>query len=182
MPPWLKNYQKRTSVKFPNLKALQNHVPQTGQLDWIGCRPGKKQDMVAWQEATVTKDAGIEGDHYRRKDGKRQVTLIQQEHLVAVGQLLGTAPIDPRLTRRNLVISGINLLALKGKAIRIGAEVKLEITGDCHPCSRMEENLGDGGYSAMRGHGGVTARVLSGGQLQVGDPVQMIHQPKEQHG
>lgn len=182
MPLWLKHYQKQISVKFPNLKALQNHVPQTGQLTWIGCRPAKKQEMATCREATVTKDAGIEGDHYRRKDGKRQVTLIQQEHLEAVGKMLGTDPIDPKLTRRNLVISGINLLALKGKAIRIGARVELEITGDCHPCSRMEDNLGDGGYSAMRGHGGVTARVLSGGQLRVGDPVRMIHQPKEQYG
>ncbi|BBF82035.1 MOSC domain protein [Asticcacaulis excentricus] len=70
--------------------------------------------------------------------------------------------------RRNVVTSGINLLALKDKRFQLGVAV-LEYTGECHPCSRMEEIFGVGGYNAVRGRGGITARVITGGRFRVGD-------------
>lgn len=103
---------------------------------------------------------------------KRQVTLIQFEHLAVVASLLGRAEVDPKVLRRNLAVSGINLLALKDRRFRVG-EVILAGSGTCEPCSRMEENLGPGGYQAMRGHGGITARVLEGGTIHVGDIVRI---------
>lgn len=161
-------------MKFQTLKDLQQYVPQTGRLDWIGKRPEKKSPLVPCATARITLENGLQDDHYSRKGGKRQVTLIQAEHLQTIGTILGRNPIDPGLTRRNLVVSGINLLSLMKQQMQIGAEVILEITGNCHPCSRMEENLGDGGYAAMRGHGGVTARVICGGTIQQGDPVRIF--------
>jgi MOSC domain-containing protein YiiM len=100
------------------------------------------------------------------------VTLLQSEHLPAVGALLGRGPVDPVLLRRNLVVAGCNLRALQGRRFTIG-DVELEGTGECHPCSRMEEALGEGGYQAMRGHGGLNARILRGGTLRVGDAVEL---------
>lgn len=100
----------------------------------------------------------------------RQVTLIQYEHLPVIAQLARVPAIDPAGLRRNLVISGINLQAAKNAKLRVGAAL-LEVVGPCHPCSRMEEALGPGGYAAMRGHGGMTARVLEDGAIAVGDAV-----------
>ena len=75
--------------------------------------------------------------------------------------------------RRNLVVSGINLLALKNARLQVGAAV-LEVVGPCQPCSRMEETIGPGGYAAMRGHGGMTARVVATGVIQQGDVVRAL--------
>lgn len=100
----------------------------------------------------------------------RQVTLIQNEHLAVIAKLARLDSVDAARLRRNLVVSGINLLATKNARLRVG-EALLEIVGPCHPCSRMEGAIGPGGYAAMRGHGGVTARVLESGAIAVGDTV-----------
>ena len=151
-----------------SLKALIRTVAQPGEVVWIGVRSERRAPMVALPHAPIA-EAGLDGDHAR--PGKRAVTLLQSEHLSAIGSFLGRAPIEPALLRRNLVISGINLLALKGRMVRLGT-AWLEITGACAPCSRMEEALGPGGYSAMRGHGGVTARVIMPGEIKLGEIVQ----------
>jgi len=151
-------------------------LPQQGRLEWIGLRPARREPLLAVLEATAETDRHLTGDHARPKaGGKRQITLIQHEHLAAVAGFLGLPEaVGPGRLRRNLVVSGLNLLALKNRQVQLGDEVVLEITGECHPCSRMEEELGPGGYNAMRGHGGLTARIIRGGPLRVGDAVRVL--------
>ena len=106
----------------------------------------------------------------------RQVTLVQAEHLPVIAQLAqlsGVAAVDPVRLRRNLVVSGINLLALRNARVQVGDAV-LEIVGPCAPCSRMETEVGPGAYAAMRGHGGMTARVITSGAIRVGDVVRVV--------
>ena len=151
-----------------SIDYLTSRYAQSGKVEWIGLRPERKAALTPVHEAEAIAEIGLAGDHYASKGGKRQVTLIQYEHIKAVASMMGIGDIDPGLLRRNVVVSGINLAALKGKQFWLG-EALLEYTGECHPCSRMEENLGDGGYNAMRGHGGINCRVIKSGLFSLGD-------------
>jgi MOSC domain-containing protein YiiM len=152
-----------------------NDIPQQGRVVWIGLSPEPRGEIEPAAETLAEVGTGLRGDHHatRRPGGKRQVTLIQHEHLPAIAALAGLPQAAPELLRRNLVVSGINLLSLKGIRFQVGAAV-LEGTGPCEPCSRMEENLGHGGFQAMRGHGGLTARVIESGLIRVGDVVRAL--------
>ncbi len=156
------------------LGQLMDTLPQVGSITWIGLRPERKAPLQEVKSVEINQEVGLVGDHYQgSREKKRQVTLIQAEHLEAVASMLDKSEISPQLTRRNIVVKGINLLALKDKKFQLGSAI-LEMTGLCHPCSRMEENLGAGGYNAMRGHGGITARVIQGGLVKLGDAVKAV--------
>ena len=131
--------------------------------------------MQIVREATLVEGRGIEGDRYRRKNGKRQVSLIQAEHLPIVASFLDRNAVRPIDVRRNLVVEGINVKALQMVRFHIG-ETVLEGAGTCAPCSKMEreDRLGDGGYAALRGMGGIVARVIRGGTIRIGDAVFVV--------
>jgi MOSC domain-containing protein YiiM len=154
-------------------------VPQVGAVTWIGVRAERRGTVEPVDEAEAVVGLGLTGDHRaagRRPDprARRQVTLLQAEHLPVVAALVGRAELDPALLRRNVAVSGLPLQATRERRLALGPDVVLEVTGWCHPCSRMEEALGPGGYQAVRGHGGVTARVVTGGRFRVGDEVRVL--------
>jgi len=142
-----------------------------GRVEAIVVRSSPRLPARLVDETFAIAGVGLRDDRLGQRGeaelSTRQVTLIQHEHLPVIAQLARVEQVDPISLRRNLVISGINLLALKNLKVRVG-EALLEIVGPCHPCSRMEETIGRGGYSAMRGHGGMTARILADGTVKVG--------------
>lgn len=152
------------------LGKLMATLPRAGRVEWIGLRPQRDVPMDEVDHAIAESGAGLVGDRYSGGSGKRGITLIQAEHLPAIAALSGHAAVAPATLRRNVVVSGLPLVALKGRRFRIG-EVLLEGTDECDPCSRMEAALGPGGFNAMRGHGGLCARILEGGTIQRGDAV-----------
>ncbi|WP_235075794.1 MOSC domain-containing protein [Asticcacaulis sp. AC460] len=141
-----------------------------GVVTWIGLRPKRQAPVEVVERASLTTTVGLVGDRYSGRSGERHVTLIQAEHLTAIAAYLGLDAVAPEQLRRNIVVAGLNLQALKERRFRLGSAL-LEMTGECHPCSRMEETFGPGGYNAVRGHGGITARVLEDGEVCVGDAV-----------
>ncbi len=82
-------------------------IPQQGKVEWIGIRPKRLLEVYSVNEVTANPDTGLEGDHFKKSStGKRQVTLIQQEHLDVVARILGKSDIAPESLRRNIVVSG----------------------------------------------------------------------------
>jgi MOSC domain-containing protein YiiM len=166
-----------------SLRELAQQFAHPGRLEAIFVRPVKRGPVARLEQTLAMAERGLDGDHqadktpWRAGGNKRQVTLIQAEHLAVIAALCGKAHVDPAWLRRNLVVSGLNLLAAKSlfkdtpMVLKVGEDTLLEITGPCEPCSRMETLLGPGGYNAMRGHGGVNARVVLGGTIKEGDAI-----------
>lgn len=158
-----------------DLQTMINTLPQVGKVEWIGVRPDRKLPVQAVESVEVSVEQGLQGDHYSKTGGNRQVTLIQAEHLQAMAHILKIESVAPDSVRRNIVVSGINLLAFQEREFQIG-DVILRMTGNCHPCTKIEQNLGPGAYNAMRGHGGVTAKIIKGGTIRLGDTVKLYQE------
>jgi MOSC domain-containing protein YiiM len=153
-----------------DLKRMMARWARPGRVEWIGLRAERLADMAAVEGCAIG-PGGLEGDHAR--PGRRAVTLIQAEHLAAIGAFLGRGPVAPDVLRRNIVVSGLNLAGLKGRRVRIGGAV-VSPAVICAPCSRMEAALGPGGYAAVRGHGGWCAEVIEPGRIALGDAVEPL--------
>lgn len=158
-----------------DLQIMINTLPQVGKIEWIGIRPERKVPVQEVESVELSLEKGLLGDHYSKNGGNRQVTLLQAEHLQAMANMLNIESVSPTLTRRNILVSGINLLAFHDREFQIG-DVILKMTGICHPCTKIEQNLGPGAYNAMRGHGGITAKVVKGGTIRVGDEVRLCQE------
>lgn len=144
-----------------------------GRVEAIVVRAAPRDPAHTVPETVALAGIGLADDRLGRRGeaelSTRQVTLIQAEHMAVIAQLARVDAVDPVRLRRNLV-------ALRTAHVQVGDAV-LEIMGPCQPCSRMESEIGPGGYAAMRGHGGMTARIISGGAIRVGDAVRAVPPP-----
>lgn len=167
------------------LRDLITRIATQGRIESIVVRAERNQLAQYVDAVKAEPGLGLIGDrrsNNKRTDKasrKRELTLIQAEHLPLIARWCGLDQLDATRLRRNLVISGVNLLAMKSPFAdvrlewQIGNEVCIEVTGPCDPCSKMEAELGPGGYNAMRGQGGVTAMIVAGGVIRVGDAVML---------
>lgn len=144
-----------------------------GRLAAIARRDRKRAPMETLDSARITDEAGVVGD-FRGRPGKRQVTVLASEDWQAACSEIGrTLPWTAR--RANLLIEGVGLPRHAGSRLVIG-DVVLEVTGELDPCSRMDE-ASEGLREALvpDWRGGVTCRVLTGGDVGVGDVVRVEH-------
>ncbi len=167
------------------LRNLSQQFASEGLIEAIILRPVRGEPAILVNEARAEPGLGLIGDRRansaraRKASSKREVTLFQLEHLPLVANWCGLTELDPLRLRRNLLVSGLNLVGMRspfpGVVLEwaVGDEVIIQITGPCDPCSKMAAELGAGSYNALRGHGGMTARILSGGVIRVGDRVRL---------
>ena len=155
----------------------------TGRLIGIAHRPARRAPMQTVEAALIEANGGVEGDHKGKKFPRRGVTLLAREAWeAALADLAkaGNADDLPWTARRaNLLIEGVELPPALGGVVRIGPVV-LEITYPTTPCKRMDEAR-DGLMRALYPdwRGGVTCRVLEGGRVAIGDPVEVLLSPPE---
>ncbi len=169
-----------------DLRELTERFAGDGVVEAIWLRPQRDVPPIGADVAEAVQGRGLIGDRSAARPsaveggGKRQVTLLQAEHVPLIAAWAGLERLDAGVLRRNLLVSGINLQAARSPFsdrvlhVLIGEAVALAVTGECAPCSKMERALGVGGYNALRGHGGVTARVLRSGTVRVGDRVRIV--------
>ncbi len=145
-----------------------------GRIAGLARHAAPRAPMEEIAHATITPEGGVEGDSRGRlKPGgrnRRQVTLVERSDWEAATGLLGVdLPWSAR--RANILVDGIDLPQLPGTVLRIG-DVRLVVTVECDPCDRMDA-LAPGLQNALTGdwRGGVCTRVLSGGDIAVGDSI-----------
>lgn len=152
-----------------------------GRLGGIARHNRSRGPIETLDHVSVTREHGVRGDLRGAirpgKTGRRQISLIEVESWdKALGELgLSADRMIPWHERRaNLLVEGLRLPREAGKVIAIGKSLRIEVTCECDPCSRMDEILP--GLKAVLlpdWRGGVLGRVLSDGEIAVGDEVRI---------
>jgi len=122
--------------------------------------------MEELREARILADFGLEGCAHAKPGSGRQILLVDRETLEAM-------ELQPGLLRENITTDGLNVNSLSiGQQLRIG-EARLEVTLVCTPCNQMER-IRQGLRKELWGRRGMLCRVLEGGIVRPGDPIERL--------
>jgi MOSC domain-containing protein YiiM len=139
---------------------------------FIAARRGAPMASLPSVEALA--EQGLRGDRYAEAPARRspdyQVTLIELENIEAFTAATGLR-LTPEMPRRNVVTRGVRLNELCGRRFRVGNAV-LEGPELCEPCGLFAKRTHREVMKYLRGKGGLRARIISGGEIRVGDPVE----------
>ncbi len=121
-------------------------------------------------EARLIADFGVEGDRHAGRP-LRQVSILNAETVLELAR--AGMPVEPGVLGENITVEGVPVMQLvDGARLRIG-DAEVEITGDRPACRELLEVHKDA-LKAMLGRTGKMARVVRGGTVRPGDPIELI--------
>jgi MOSC domain-containing protein YiiM len=130
----------------------------------------KEFRKVPQAEARLVTNFGLEGDRHAGRP-ERQVSLLNAETVSELAER--GMPVEPGILGENITVEGVPVMQLaEGARLRIG-DAELEITGDRPACREMLEIHADA-LKAMVGRAGKMARVVRGGTVRPGDPIELV--------
>lgn len=147
---------------------VRSALVASGIVIALGIASAYGAPIIEHDELTLLTDVGIEGDRHAGK--RRAVSIVCTGELARAAVDFGIDQFGGLQTRRNIVVDLDELPRTHGTEFTIG-EARLAVWRDCAPCSVMDEIFGEGAQAALRQRAGVTASVLRGGNVRVGDTV-----------
>ena len=141
-------------------------MSERGQVQALWIKRAKLGPMDPADRVEMVEEKGIVGN--ANQGGYRQVTIIQEEVFQALKTEVGDG-VEPAMRRANVMVSGIDLEASRGKILNLGG-CRIHIRGETLPCERMDE-AHPGLRNALKPEwrGGCFGRVVAGGEVAVGD-------------
>jgi len=149
-----------------------------GRVKEIFIAPASAQAMVAVPNVRAFADRGLEGDRFYRDSwnavqrSDKAVSLIEDEVLELAAKEIGVAAIGI-LTRRNIVTRGVPLIELLGREFTVGG-VRMRGIRLFEPCGHLVAVTKIPAiFKALEHRSGLKAAVLSDGEIQIGDAVEL---------
>ncbi len=140
--------------------------PEHNFVGHNGKPPGESPALDVPEARCIT-GRGIEGDRYLdfKDDYKGQVTFFEQEVYERICAQFGIRHKGPEIFRRNIITEGVDLNALIGKEFEVQG-VRFLGTQESAPCHWMNHVFAEGAEEALKGHGGLRAKILTDGVLR----------------
>jgi MOSC domain-containing protein YiiM len=168
LPPDFAAHAGGNLIQQGRMKVLEIHIsPGHNFFGHYGSPPGK-QLTVPVADVECVAGQGLRGDRFfgHQENYKGQVTFFSVEVYRGLCEHLNIHDKAPKILRRNVLTSGINLNSLVGKEFDLQG-IRFAGVAECSPCFWMNEAFGPGAEDYLRGHGGLRARILTTGLLRV---------------